>query len=116
MKSSKRHITSLLSLIPYWNVYQNELSDRRDTKKREMLGTCDNQVAYSFRTWQTQGDVYNHLPTPSFTDDVLATVLALYMHEKKQPLPSHEEVLICTSETTTEEVIDYLGTVLLSYN
>ncbi|XP_078362430.1 uncharacterized protein LOC144646644 [Oculina patagonica] len=37
-------------------------------------------------------------------DDVLATVLALYMHDKKQPLPSHEEVLICTPETTTEEI------------
>lgn len=37
--------------------------------------------------------------------DVLATVLALYMHDKQHPLPSHEEVLICTPETTTEEVI-----------
>ncbi|KAL9988404.1 hypothetical protein ACROYT_G002842 [Oculina patagonica] len=37
-------------------------------------------------------------------DDVLATVLALYMHDKKQPLPNHEEVLICTPETTTEEI------------
>ena len=36
--------------------------------------------------------------------DVLATVLALYMHDKQQPLPSHEEVLICTSETSAEEV------------
>ena len=60
-----------------------------------------------------QSDVYTHLRTPSFADDVLATVLALYMHDKKQPLPSHEEVLICTPETTTEEVISYLGTVFL---
>jgi len=45
---------------------------------------------------------------------VLATVLALYMHDKKQPLPSHEEVFICTPETTTEEVINYLETVFLS--
>ena len=60
--------------------------------------------------------MYTHLRTPSFADDVLATVLALYMHDKKQPLPSHEEVLICTPETTTEEVISYLGTEFLSYN
>ena len=39
-----------------------------------------------------------------FVDDILATVLALYMHDKKQPLPSHEEVLLCTPDTTTEEV------------
>ena len=26
------------------------------------------------------------------------------MHDKKQPLPSHEEVLVCTPDTTTEEV------------
>ncbi|XP_022796391.1 E3 ubiquitin-protein ligase rnf213-alpha-like isoform X1 [Stylophora pistillata] len=37
-------------------------------------------------------------------DDILATVLALYMHDKKQPLPSHEEVLLCTPNTTTEEI------------
>ena len=39
-----------------------------------------------------------------FVDDILATVLGLYMHDKKQPLPSHEEVLLCTPDTTTEEV------------
>ncbi|XP_022806308.1 E3 ubiquitin-protein ligase rnf213-alpha-like [Stylophora pistillata] len=37
-------------------------------------------------------------------DDILATVLALYMHDKTQPLPSHEEVLLCTPDTTTEEI------------
>jgi len=58
--------------------------------------------------------VFTDLRTPSFVDDVLATVLTLYMHDKKQPLPSHEEVLICTPETTTEEVINYLETVFLS--
>ena len=45
-------------------------------------------------------NIYLH----TFVGDVLATVLALYMHEKHQPLPSHEEVLVCTSETTAEEV------------
>ena len=45
-------------------------------------------------------NIYLH----TFVGDVLATVLALYMHDKHQPLPSHEEVLICTPETTTEEV------------
>ena len=43
-------------------------------------------------------------PTHFVVDDILATVLALYMHDKKQPLPSHEEVLLCTPDTTTEEV------------
>ena len=36
--------------------------------------------------------------------DVFATVLALYMHDKDQLLPSREEVLICSPETSTEEV------------
>jgi len=58
--------------------------------------------------------VYAHLRTPSFADDVLVTVLALYMHDKKQPLPSHEEVFICTPETTTEEVLDLMENVFLS--
>lgn len=46
---------------------------------------------------------YKHSIIPS--GDVLATVLALYMHDKEQPLPRQEEVLICTHETTAEEVI-----------
>ena len=46
---------------------------------------------------------YKHSIIPS--GDVLATVLALYMHDKQQPLPRQEEVLICTPETTAEEVI-----------
>ena len=46
----------------------------------------------------------NEFETPSVSGDVLATVLALYMHDKDRPLPSQEEVLICTPETTTEEV------------
>ena len=46
----------------------------------------------------------NEFETPSVSGDVLATVLALYMHDKDQPLPSQEEVLICTPETTIEEV------------
>ncbi|XP_068735057.1 LOW QUALITY PROTEIN: E3 ubiquitin-protein ligase rnf213-alpha-like [Montipora capricornis] len=36
--------------------------------------------------------------------DVFATVLALYMHDKDQLLPSQEEVLICSPDTTTEEI------------
>ena len=46
----------------------------------------------------------NEFETCSVLGDVLATVLALYMHDKDQPLPNQEEVLICTPETTTEEV------------
>ena len=42
--------------------------------------------------------------THLFIDDILAIVLALYMHDKKQLLPSCEEVLLCTPDTTTEEV------------
>ena len=45
-----------------------------------------------------------YLPTYFVADDIHATVLALYMHDKKQPLPSHAEVLLCTPYTTTEEV------------
>lgn len=37
-------------------------------------------------------------------DDVLGTLLSLYMHDSSQSLPTAEEVLICTPDTTTEEV------------
>ena len=38
------------------------------------------------------------------TDDIFGTVLSLYMHDSSQSLPTSEEVLICTSDTTAEEV------------
>ena len=37
-------------------------------------------------------------------DDVLGTLLSLYMHDSSQSLPTTEEVLICSSDTTAEEV------------
>ena len=36
--------------------------------------------------------------------DILRTVLALYMDDENLPLPTLEEVLICDSTTTAEEV------------
>ena len=36
--------------------------------------------------------------------DILRTVLALYMDDESLPLPTLEEVLICDSTTTAEEV------------
>ena len=37
-------------------------------------------------------------------DNVLRTVLALFTEDKALPLPTLEEVLICNSNTTAEEV------------
>ena len=45
-----------------------------------------------------------------FTDHVLKTTLAIYMESSLEsgkhrlPLPTHEEVLVCTEQTTIEEV------------
>ena len=41
-------------------------------------------------------------------DDVIGTLLSLYMHDSSQSLPTAEEVLICTPDTTTEEVSCWL--------
>ena len=38
------------------------------------------------------------------TDDLLRTVLSLYMPAENLPLPTLEEVLFCDSKTTSEEV------------
>ncbi|KAJ7355098.1 hypothetical protein OS493_027887, partial [Desmophyllum pertusum] len=38
------------------------------------------------------------------TDDIFGTVLSLYMDDSSQSLPTSEEVLICTSDTTAEEI------------
>ena len=44
-----------------------------------------------------------------YTDDILMTALTLYMENSKDhPLPTPEEVLICTSSTTAEEVFGRL--------
>ena len=37
-------------------------------------------------------------------DNVLGTVLALFMEDEVLPLPTLEEVLICNPTTTAEEV------------
>ena len=36
--------------------------------------------------------------------DILRTVLALYMEDENLPLPTLDEVLICNSTTTAEQV------------
>lgn len=39
-----------------------------------------------------------------YVDDVIRTILTIYMEDEQLPLPNLEEVLICTSSTTAEEV------------
>ena len=43
-------------------------------------------------------------PLLSFLDKVLKTVLSLYMESKDLPMPTYEEVLICSETATDEEV------------
>ena len=38
------------------------------------------------------------------SDDVLKTVISIYMSDECLPLPTMEEVLLCTDATTAEEV------------
>ena len=39
-----------------------------------------------------------------FVASTWKALLFLYMADQKKPLPTHEEVLICTKDTTVEEV------------
>ncbi|XP_006820780.1 E3 ubiquitin-protein ligase rnf213-alpha-like, partial [Saccoglossus kowalevskii] len=38
-------------------------------------------------------------------DEILRDVLSIYMADKDKPLPSYDEVLICTPQTTLEQVV-----------
>ncbi|XP_068134510.1 E3 ubiquitin-protein ligase RNF213-like [Hyperolius riggenbachi] len=40
--------------------------------------------------------------------EILSCTLAVYMHSSDQPLPSYDEVLLCSSQTTFEEVALFL--------
>lgn len=40
-----------------------------------------------------------------FAEYIFAAVLGLYMDENAQGLPNSDEVLICSSDTTSEEVL-----------
>ncbi|XP_053308819.1 E3 ubiquitin-protein ligase RNF213 [Spea bombifrons] len=40
--------------------------------------------------------------------EILSTTIATYMHSSTQPLPSYDEVLLCTPQTTFEEVALFL--------
>lgn len=42
---------------------------------------------------------------PLFADVVHRIVLSLYMAESSLPLPTPEEVILCTEDTTSEEVL-----------
>ena len=42
--------------------------------------------------------------TDIHADLVLTCAMMLYAEDKEMPLPTQEEVLICTSQTTAEEV------------
>ena len=46
--------------------------------------------------------IFSHLSLCA--DQVLKTALSLYMEDKTLPLPTFEEILICTPSTTSEEV------------
>ena len=50
------------------------------------------------------GHEYDDAALFIFLDDVLRTVLALFMEDEALPLPTLEEVLICNPNTTAEEV------------
>ena len=47
--------------------------------------------------------------------DVLMTTLSVYMMDRDQPLPQSDEILMCTSNTTKDEVrIVYIKTSFIS--
>ena len=82
-------------------MFCNEQADRR-TDYRNPPGACSPRVIRHFNSTEIVAVyIMVSIITP---DEVLRTVLALYMEDEKLPLPTLEEVLICNSSTTTEEV------------
>ncbi|XP_068694646.1 E3 ubiquitin-protein ligase rnf213-alpha-like isoform X2 [Montipora foliosa] len=95
-------------------------------ERMETSFTRDQTAGGKFLSLDDLGKVLNHLGSlgskkrkrrhprylkkgkPNFVvipkDDILGTVLSLYMHDTTQSLPLSEEVLICTSDTTAEEI------------
>ena len=51
-----------------------------------------------------------------FAEYIFAAVLGLYMDEKAQSVPNSDEVLICSSETTSEEVHVLTSSLSQKYN
>lgn len=51
-----------------------------------------------------------------FAEYIFAAVLSLYMDEKAQSVPNSDEVLICSSETTSEEVHVFMSSPSQKYN
>ena len=47
-----------------------------------------------------------------FAENVLCTALSLYMEDETLPLPTLDEVLVCNTNTTAEEVYRILSTSL----
>ncbi|MEE6521288.1 hypothetical protein FKM82_019418 [Ascaphus truei] len=85
----------------------------------ETLGKClatlaaikEKQVSRDFHPSLQQGHPNLVLCPPA---EILSSAIAIYMHSVRHPLPSYDEVLLCTPQTTYEEVALFLRRCLTS--
>lgn len=97
-------------IVMLWETYHNRLSGLVSDKfvDLDVLGETMNQLSKS-----TEVTVKRELPSvlergkPNLISckdvEMLSLCLSLYK-DKEQPLPSYDEILLCSSETTAEEV------------
>ncbi|XP_053396011.1 E3 ubiquitin-protein ligase rnf213-alpha-like [Mercenaria mercenaria] len=93
-----------------WNRFLTSISSNiRDYLSIEHLGIILQQLAFSDLEMIDRSlppgikeSIPNLLVCPK--DDVLVTALSVYMMDKGQPLPQSDEILMCTSRTTVQEV------------
>ncbi|WAR07347.1 R213A-like protein [Mya arenaria] len=67
---------------------------------KNFLGSISSNIS-DYLSLEHLGIILNMLAE---TDEVLRVALSIYMHDSEQPLPQSDEVLVCTSDTTADEV------------
>ncbi|XP_073505879.1 E3 ubiquitin-protein ligase RNF213 isoform X2 [Phyllobates terribilis] len=75
----------------------------------DTLGTCLDSLAKQNAKWVSRKFHPSlHEGRPNLvlcpSSQILSCALSIYMHSSKEPLPSYDEVLLCTPQTSFEEV------------
>ncbi|XP_052765375.1 E3 ubiquitin-protein ligase rnf213-alpha-like isoform X1 [Mya arenaria] len=115
--SSKTGVVALISALKeLWDCFLSSITDSTGTSdylNLEHLGIILKHLA-----GRDEADIRREVPANSMenepnvilckSDETLTTALSIYMHSIEQPLPSADEVLLCTHTTNKEEVEIFL--------
>ncbi|XP_016115585.1 E3 ubiquitin-protein ligase rnf213-alpha-like, partial [Sinocyclocheilus grahami] len=122
LASQLRHANGSEKLDVIWNAYMrdmnNFLPDCLDVRSLgyllEMLANSPSQYESDSKQDEKTSNIQRELPNGMATgkpnliicpsEEILITCISMYMRSRKEPLPTYDEVLLCSASTPYEEV------------